>query len=491
MIKVYLEWNVMTQMKNGKHKELYEILKNRERFLVPFSTSHIGDILASFKDTPEQKKWIEDDLHFISALTENLCLFNDGKRVIIAHYSPQELFYTQLEEKDLFSDISLNGLAKAFSSVDPDGSFGAILQQQISALGIDEQFKKAFENPLIADQMNSIFPGLKDNPTLAGFFDSFNKLNKELNEGEGYKHLREIVQSGLGINRDQIINSKDPHHIIDKKYEPLGASLQNRDNSKNEPKWFNELSNEYLKFDMHGYQEDKVSIQKGRKETFRNTTEDAFHAAFASCCHFFITNDRKSYWKTKKTYEKLKINTWVMRPDEFLEYYIKYLKITDPWANLALPIQIIKHGKYEESQYDSSIFRAYFVPYFSFDYFNKLLILFTNNNKEATILLTQYQPSHNFTLNSEVKQLQKKLTYLLGSDIQNLGEITDEELADEKWNGRTWNFNHSIFKLIRVNGYIQLYLDNDFGKNNFIRIFRKILSNLLQRLMRLIKRSKK
>ena len=69
MIKVYLEWNVMTQMKNSKQEELYGILKDRERFLVPFSTSHIGDILASFKDTPEQKKWIEKDLDFIRSRT--------------------------------------------------------------------------------------------------------------------------------------------------------------------------------------------------------------------------------------------------------------------------------------------------------------------------------------------------------------------------------------------------------------------------------------
>lgn len=460
MIKIYLEWNVMTQMKNGKQDELYEILKNRERFLVPFSTSHIGDILASFKDTPEQKKWIEEDLNFISAFTEDLCLFNNGKGIIIDYYSPQELFNDRLDEKDLFSDISLKGLAKSVSSVDQDGSLGEILQQQFSNLNVDEQFKKAFEDPMVADQLNKMFPGLKDNPTLTGFFDSFNKMNIELNEGEGYKHLREILQSGLGINRDQIIDSQDPYRIINEKYQPLGVNAsQNWTDSKNSPKWFNELSNEYLMLDMHGYKEDKVNIKKGRKETFRNTTEDAFHAAFASCCHFFITNDRKSYWKTKKVYEKLNINTWVMLPDEFMEYYMKYLKVTDPWDNLTLPVQIIKHGKYKESELDGNIFRTYHIPYFTFDFFNKLLIFFTKDNNEVTILLSQFQPSHNFTLNLEVKNLQKKLTILFGPDVQNSGEITDEELASENWNGRAWKVDHNTFKLVRINGYIQLYLD--------------------------------
>ena len=35
---------------------------------------------------------------------------------------------------------------------------------------------------------------------------------------------------------------------------------------KNAPEWFNKITNEYLLLDMHGYQEDKVNIKKGRKE---------------------------------------------------------------------------------------------------------------------------------------------------------------------------------------------------------------------------------
>ena len=69
---------------------------------------------------------------------------------------------------------------------------------------------------------------------------------------------------------------------------------------------------------MHGYQEDNVNTSKGRKETFKNTTEDAFHCAFASTCNFYVINDKKSYKKTKQVYEKLQINTLVFKPEEFV-----------------------------------------------------------------------------------------------------------------------------------------------------------------------------
>ena len=55
MIKVYFDWNVLSQMKNGKHSELKILIQDNEKLLIPFSTSHINDISSSFKNTPEQK----------------------------------------------------------------------------------------------------------------------------------------------------------------------------------------------------------------------------------------------------------------------------------------------------------------------------------------------------------------------------------------------------------------------------------------------------
>jgi len=46
MIKVYLDWNIMSGMKNNHFQELHNIILNRDKFLLLYSTSHIGDIFA-------------------------------------------------------------------------------------------------------------------------------------------------------------------------------------------------------------------------------------------------------------------------------------------------------------------------------------------------------------------------------------------------------------------------------------------------------------
>ena len=44
----------------------------------------------------------------------------------------------------------------------------------LKSISLEEPFKQAFENPESAKQMEQMFPGLKDNLTMEGFFKSFN-----------------------------------------------------------------------------------------------------------------------------------------------------------------------------------------------------------------------------------------------------------------------------------------------------------------------------
>lgn len=343
MIKIYFDWNVLSQIKNGKHSELKEIISDNDKLFIPFSTSHIGDIFSSFKDTVEQNNYIKSDLNFISEITKNKCLMNTGKEVVLDFYPPEELFQQKIDEKDLFKDISLDGLMNIFEQDELTKPIGKALISLLKAIPLEESFKQAFENPESAKQMEQIFPGLNENPTMEGFFQSFSKMNLNLNESDSYKDLRKTIQSGIGINRDRIYNSKNPYKIIDDKYKKLGVTPdQYIDNTKNAPEWFNEITNEYILLDMHGFQEDKVNIGKGRKETFKNTTEDAFHSAFASTCNFYVINYNKSFLKTKAIYKKLNINTIVLKPSEFVEYYEKYLQITNPILNFRIPFEIIE-----------------------------------------------------------------------------------------------------------------------------------------------------
>lgn len=460
MIKTYFDWNVLSQIKNGDHTKLKEIILDNEKLFIPFSTSHIGDIFSSFKETNSQREYIESDLNFISELTKNKCLLNTGKDVVLDFYPPKELFKQRIEEKDLFNDLSFDGLMNIFEQDDLTKSIRKSLINLLKSIPLEESLKQAFENPESAEQMSKIFPGLRENLTMEGFFKSFSQMNLNLNESDGYQELRKTVQGGMGIKRDKIFDSKDPYKIIEDKYKKIGASPNEFiDNSKNAPEWFNEITNEYLLLDMHGYQEDKINIKKGRKETFKNTTEDAFHAAFASTCNFYIINDNKSYKKTKLIYEKLGINTIVLKPSEFVEYYQKYLDIKEAILNFRIPFEIIKTAEFYEEVMETGTLRTYCVPFFFFGFFNKIMVLIPNDGNEALILLSQNGPSNHRVYSMEIQHLYKQLCEILGDDIENLGHIKDEEFKKEEWIGRKWKLDEITFRLTRPNGRFQLYFD--------------------------------
>lgn len=461
MIKVYFDWNVLSQMKNGNHSELQSLIKDNEKLLIPFSTSHINDLSSNFNNSAEQENYINSDLEFISSVTNDYCLFNNGKGIVIDIYPPKELFKQNIADKDTFSDLSIDGLMKIFEDDASSASLVKPMLGLLKSLPVDKSFKQAFDNPESSEIMEKIFPGLKENPTMEGFFKSFSKMNFNLNELDGYNDLRQTVQSGTGINRDKIYDTDNPFDFIQKSYDKLGVSVdQLMQESKHSPEWFDNIVNEYLKLDIHGYQEDRVNIKKGRKETFTNTTDDGFHAAFASTCNIYVINDNRSYKKALKVYEKLNINTRVFKPDEFLDFYKRFLSNNDPILDLRMLRDILDSDNFFESNTEDGIHKNYYFPYFLFGFFNKVTCFFPKDeSRESLTFLSQDKPTNWFLIRVEVESLVKRLLLYLGPDLNNEGKLKPEEYNNEKWDGRNWKFDKLELRLQAINGFVQLYWD--------------------------------
>ncbi len=463
MIKIYFDWNVLSQMKNGSHNELKELVQGNDKLFIPFSTSHINDISSSFSETTSNLDYINSDLEFIADITNEYCLFNNGKGIVVDIYPPTELFNQNIADKNTFNDISIDGLMKSFEGDESTINLIKPMFDLLKSISIEESFKQAFENPESAEIMEKMFPGLKENPTMDGFFKSFSQMNFNLNEQEGYKDLRQIIQSGTGINRDKIFDIENPFEHIDKSYKNTGISLDKTNvNSEYSPKWFNDISDEYLKLDMHGYQEDKVNIKKGRKETFKNTTDDAFHAAFASTCNIYVINDNKSYKKTTQVFEKLDINTRVLKPDEFLDFYKKFLNNENPQIDLKIMHDIINSNSFHDSETEDGIYRTFYFPFFLFGFFNKIMCFYPKSDtSESMTLLSQDKPTNWFIIDKEIKILVEKLLRYFGPDIEAKGELKADEFNREKWEGRKWKFENLTLRLQGINGFVQLYWDID------------------------------
>ena len=473
MIKLYLDWNIMSGMKNGHFPELSAIVLNVQKFFLPYSTSHIGDIFASIKNhSEEEQRLINQDLDFIKEITKNQCLYNAGEQVLINTIDPGELLDDRIREAPLFRDFSVDNLFSSIKEDDPMFGLVTLMKNMLSSIPIESVFKEAFENPESAEIMNKMFPGFKEEPNMNGFFKSFGKMYQNLNEKEDYKYLRDTIQK-IGVNSGHFNDNKNPYEVIQKAYQNLGIEPFNPDKhfdkNKNAPAWFNDITNSYIMLDMHGFKADKVKVTDKEKNTFKNTTEDAAHSAFASRCEFYITNDDKNYQKTKAVFKKLGIYTIVLKPIEFINYYNSFLNINDFDDHFRSIIdEMNKVENFQEQKYESGEFFGWvnYTNQYFFNFFNKILIPNPDDN-EALFILVKESPSKIYIISQqEIQAMLKLFSDKLGLDADGksyyeLGEIK----RNEDWLGRNWETNIGQISLKKVNGWFQMYFYPLSNKN--------------------------
>jgi hypothetical protein len=272
MIRLYIDWNVMSQMKAGGHSEFSEIISNDQKFLKFFSTSHIGDIAASDQNGQNRAN-IEADLEFIQELTKGWCVYISGKEAIFEVRSALELYDDRTDLKDIQHVFQPGGMKNMIAELDLDDQTKEKMAPLIKALEnlpTTDVFKEAFENPQTSEAMKQFLPELEGENNQMGIFNSFLSMFTRLNETEDYKQMRLNLQKGINLNRDRLYDAKEPYKLIEKAYQKFNIEIPaDGGNNEHGPKWYNKLCNEYIRLDMHGYQEDKVSVGKGRKQTFR------------------------------------------------------------------------------------------------------------------------------------------------------------------------------------------------------------------------------
>lgn len=146
MISIYIDWNVMSQMKHGQHPELEAIIADNSRFFKPYSSSHIGDIAASDQDESNRTN-IDADLDYISRLSQNYCLCHTGGKTVLQIVAPKDLY----DDRQNIQEI-VNQLEFQIPSDLPEGPEKEILEaykakfDQLQNSQLDTTFRPIFEN---------------------------------------------------------------------------------------------------------------------------------------------------------------------------------------------------------------------------------------------------------------------------------------------------------------------------------------------------------
>ncbi len=457
MIKVYLDWNVISGMKNNFFPEFTVLIKEKQKYLLVFSPSHINDIAVSYSDDLEQKKIIQTDLDYITELTDNLCLHTSKNKLKLDYFDPNDLLNQTLETNSTFQDLSIEGLTNIFD--DPVFKDGL---ESISSIPIDYAFSQGFSNPQSKELLNQLFPGLKDDLTLGGFFKAFSKMNQEANNNEGYKVIRDMVQM-IGINSGHFSSDKNPFEIIDEAKSKIG--LRDSDinkyfkNNNTSPEWFGDISSAYLNLDMFGYKSDEIKVNKKTKKTMRNTLDDSFHTAYASNCDVYITNDNKNIFKTKAVYEKLNVKTKVLKPKEFIEYSRKNY-FANGFHEHFYEVLSSFSKEFIKQRFEgrSDEFLVYNSEIFIFNFFNKIIVPEYRKEGDPTFILSKNHPAKHYVI--AYKEIEVLINYfysVFDKDVNGKKEFVLEDIESENSSIREWHKKKFIIELSKYNDHIQLY----------------------------------
>jgi hypothetical protein len=445
-------------MKCGKHLELRDVIEShRESLFIPYSTIHIDDMICKKKIS---EPLISEDLDYISKLSQNQCLYFDQEKTLhIENICPHKVR----------EDCELNNFDISAFSFD----------KMLDALGsVDNPIRKRVEKlrqiPIGATLPETPYlKGLPQNPSFTQLFDSIIQYFASLGKTNEYANLRALFQSSIGINRDASFNWKHPidklnMHLIksssvNMNYETFREQIGvNRKGSS----WFDDIVFTYQHLDMAGYKEDQIKITDKKSNTFTNVINDAFHAALASSCHVFISNDTRCSEKSIAVYEHLGIPTHVLKPAEAAERINKLVfSPPDYSALLNWVVQQIKESPCTLTELESiGRVKNYNCTSYLLGFFNRIYLPQPSEKPGFTIVLSSEKPSNGrFTLFMDIKHVLACFDKYFGSQVavsfdeERWCKIAEakEPLLIQRWINNCDGLTHD---LVNSNGYFQYYI---------------------------------
>jgi hypothetical protein len=454
MIRIYLDWNVLSNLKKPIQEPYITIAEKlkeyRNYFLIPYSPAHIDDLLKGWDNSEIKNNFVQKDLQTISEVTRNhlIVQYWKGDSVTGVIQTPQDYFESVKDDKgkSLSEMMDIRKITEEFD----DGPIKELWKEQLNKLA-DTKIQFPAESVDGFKKLGLDFP-LPSEPTslldwISSFGDFFDKMNKD---PEAYKALRNVLKDGLGIDPSIISNwgsnaiynldSHLPTTHLGKSFSQHVNDANNNSSTKSNNEKFDKFLMLYSQLDIFGFHPEKLS----KKNTYENLNNDAQHSFYAAHCDIFITNDKHTIEKAKAVYSNEKIPTKIFKPQEFLDVFNSLIPSIDiaPGQLIGNLVQAtneaIAEGNYKEEGYN----RACGIKPTSVHNFNHAVTEVLPDNIGAytfRMLPTGYNSYFFFT---EVESLVNHLVRLLGADYNNASNFNmDEEgimITEQTWKGRQW-----------------------------------------------------
>jgi hypothetical protein len=280
MLKIYLDWNIISYLKEEEYIDLRNyITEVKEFFVFPYSRAHLQDLYQSKSPTNTLK--YEQDLETLTEICEtHLLEYNDSTD---APY-PYECTPRQFIEKE---SLTLQAYKSGFESI----SFTELFKSMMDATTFESirnyLFSIPLDNPIENPNNGSLIRNLWD--TIIFLLDNLPSILKnEKLEVEIYKLMCKI-EGERSIQEIRNINSSDIFDYLNEQCisrtnmnltDTILATLE-KINGINS---YNYFLAEYTTLAFCGYSRDK-------KRNILNIMTDALHAYYAMRCDVLVTKD--------------------------------------------------------------------------------------------------------------------------------------------------------------------------------------------------------
>lgn len=456
MIRIYLDWNIISSLKKPEFNELKEFIEKHKKYLqFPYSPAHFTDLMKSYQPGND---FFYDDLETLEYLSGKHLIRWGEKGIEPLFATPKEYFETEKNKDDIFEQMDVEKVFQELEDSFDDlgiGNLGSaiksLLQLQPTGIEITKENEKTLKN---------MFPNLKPESSMWDLMKDIGPFSKKLlTDGEYYKDFRKSI-SESGFKLDSNSGNWDYKEVvsnIDKFLESFGTKMTYLDYvesslkyQKNRQNYHEFFTTAYLLLDMIGYKTDKLPKQS---DNMQNIQADGEHSFYGGHCDYFVAIDKKLRIKSQVLYSEFNVPTIVLHPSELISELEKVIDSSEKEDILGEVISfcnpenlVESHPLSDENEIETY---AYKLPKFYFNYFNYVIqSIIERDNIIAFTFRKAFKNYSRFIYFTEPERLIDSIVETFGGyekhDVEELKRkfvYEDENIVFE------WRFEDGIIRL--------------------------------------------
>lgn len=378
MKHIYLDWNIFSNSKKPETEPYISIRKllneTKANYVIPFSDAHLQDLRKGYNEQQKNIDYTNQDLKLMREIFHDYLWYysEDCKGPKILNTTPEAAFEKHREKQETNEILALHGLELWVKQNPGERDLDAPIQT------ID------FNNIPHSDVKTALLnflPGLaKKDVTLRELAIQLAQFSDEINiNPKKYTELRKGIRTSAEIGnhismwRENVWEKLDeylPKTIFRKTFTQIVNDAIYQNNKNDDTHLLRDtFLHAFTCLDMIGYQPDTLN----KKNTYLNFYNDSQHVYFAQYCDVFVSQDETTRNKAKVIYEKFKVTTEVLSPEEFLTKLIPTMNVVELFERAPNGLKLNHLLLTKVSNEDKSDF-DYIIEYVDFCDNRKMLI---------------------------------------------------------------------------------------------------------------------